>query len=100
MCFLITIKILNIGRGRSQQIVQTQIRLLLEEQSDQSQHCCSSSSYVGCITGVLIQTVPYLGQHQTTLVICSGVPIFVIFTISLLTVNNDIFRSCREIKFC
>ena len=33
------IKILNIGTDRSGQTVQTQIRLLLKEQSDQGEHC-------------------------------------------------------------
>ena len=34
-----TIKILSIGTDRSEQTVQTQIRLLLKEQSDQGLHC-------------------------------------------------------------
>ena len=34
-----TVMILSFGRDRSGQTVQTQIRLLLEEQSDQGLHC-------------------------------------------------------------
>ena len=34
-----TMKILNIETVRSEQTVQTQIRLLLSEQSDQGPHC-------------------------------------------------------------
>ena len=34
-------KILHIGTDRSEQTVQTQIRLLLKEQSDLGQHCFS-----------------------------------------------------------
>ena len=36
---LSTIMVISFQSGRSRQTVQTQIRLLLEEQSDQSLHC-------------------------------------------------------------
>ena len=39
--FMITVKILCIGTDRSQQTVQTKIRLLLKKQSDQDLHCLS-----------------------------------------------------------
>ena len=35
----ITVVILSFGTDRSRQTVQTQVRLLLEEQSDQGLHC-------------------------------------------------------------
>ena len=38
-CLLHTVMILSFRTGRSRQTVQTQIRLLLEEQSDQGLHC-------------------------------------------------------------
>ena len=37
--FIITVMILNFRTDRSGQTVQTQIRLILEEQSDQGLHC-------------------------------------------------------------
>ena len=36
---LLTLKVVNIGIDRSEQTVQTQIRLLLKEKSDQCLHC-------------------------------------------------------------
>ena len=39
LCFQLTVLILNIGTDRSEQTVQTQIRLLLMEQSDQGLLC-------------------------------------------------------------
>ena len=38
-CVLITVQILCIGTDRSQQTVQTKIRLLLKKQSDQGLRC-------------------------------------------------------------
>ena len=35
-----TVKILNIGVDRSEITMQTKIKLLQKEQSDQGQHCC------------------------------------------------------------
>ena len=37
--FVVTVMILDFGTYRPKQTVQTQIRLLLEEQSDQGLHC-------------------------------------------------------------
>ena len=45
-----TIMILSFRTDRSGQTVQTQIRLLLEEQSDQGLHCFNSIYFFGCIT--------------------------------------------------
>ena len=39
MCFISTVMILSFRTDRPGQIVQTQIRLLLEEQSDQGLYC-------------------------------------------------------------
>ena len=39
VCLVVTVMILNFQTDRSGQTVQTQIRLLLEEQSDQGLHC-------------------------------------------------------------
>ena len=73
-----TVIILNIGTDRSEQTVQTQIRLLLMEQSDQgllcllfclhllTQYCSVKSNCSNC---------------TTIMVIISGVPIFRILTV-------------------
>ena len=39
MLWYLTVIILNIGTNRCEKTVQTQIRLLLKEQSDQGLHC-------------------------------------------------------------
>ena len=43
-----TIKILSIGTNKSDQTVQTLIRLLLQEQSDQGLHCLSFQPHFLC----------------------------------------------------
>ena len=52
------IQILRIGTDRSQQKVQTMIRLLLQKQSDQGLRCLP----FGCINAMLHQTFLFSGQ--------------------------------------
>ena len=72
-----TVIILNIGTDRSEQTVETQIRLLLMEQSDQGLLC-----YSVCIFWTQYCTVKSnCSNCRTIMVIISGVPIFRIFTV-------------------
>ena len=57
-----TVQILCIGTDRSQQTVQTKIRLLLKKQSDQGLCCFIPSASFGCINTMLHQTFLFLGQ--------------------------------------
>ena len=58
-----TVKILCIGTDRSQQTVQTKIRLLLKKQSDQGLRCFPLHQLLfGCINAMLHQTLPILEQ--------------------------------------
>ena len=61
---VITIKVLNIGTDRSEQTVQTQIRLLLKEQSDQGIHCLPFHLHVFDILLHSISKHPLPGQLQ------------------------------------
>ena len=55
--YLHTVHILCIGTDRSQQTVQTKIRLLLKKQSDQGLRCFAiPSASFGCINAMLRQT--------------------------------------------
>ena len=58
-----TVHILCLGTDRSQQTVQTKIRLLLKKQSDQgfTLFAIPSASF-GCINAMLHQTFLFLGQ--------------------------------------
>ena len=60
----VTVQILCIGTNRSQQTVQTKIRLLLKKQSDQglSTLFAIPSASFGCINAMLHQTFLFLGQ--------------------------------------
>ena len=73
-----TVIILNIGTDRSEQTVQTQIRLLLMEQSDQGLLCL-----LFCLH--LLNTILHCNYNcsncRTIMVIISGVPVFRIFTV-------------------
>ena len=76
---MITIIILNIGTDRSEQTVQTQIRLLLMEQSDQGLLCLLFCLHLfEHITALLKSNC---SNCRTIMVIISGVPIFRIFTV-------------------
>ena len=60
---LITVQILCIGTDRSQQTVQTMIRLLLKKQSDQGLRCLPFHQHLfDCINAMLHQTFLLLGQ--------------------------------------
>ena len=60
---LYTVQILCIGTDRSQQTVQTMIRLLLKKQSDQGLRCLPFLQHpLGCINAMLHQTFLFLGQ--------------------------------------
>ena len=79
MMLLSTVQILCIGTDRSQQTVQTKIRLLLQKQSDQGLHCFAiPSASFGCINAMLHQTFLFLGQLWQ---LFWGVPNFRIFTV-------------------
>ena len=69
-----TVKILRTGTGRSEQTVQTQIRLLLQEQSYQGLHCLPFQLH-------LLEASMYCSILRTIMVITSGVPIFRTFTV-------------------
>ena len=58
-----TVQILCIGTDRSQQTVQTKIRLLLKKQSDQGLRCVATpSASFGCINAMYHETFLLLGQ--------------------------------------
>ena len=58
-----TVQILCIGTDRSQQTVQTKIRLLLKKQSDQGLRCLPFHQYLfGCINAMLHQNFLFLRQ--------------------------------------
>ena len=60
---LCTVQILYIGTDRSQQTVQTKIRLLLKKQSDQGLRCLPFYQHLfGCLNAMLHQTFLFLGQ--------------------------------------
>ena len=73
-----TVIILNIGTDRSEQTVQTQIRLLLMEQSDQGLLCLLFCLH---LLNTTLHCKIQLFQFRTIMVIISGVPIFRIFTV-------------------
>ena len=59
----LTVQILYIGTDRSQQTVQTKIRLLLKKQSDQGLHCLPfHQQLLECINAMLHQTFLVLGE--------------------------------------
>ena len=63
---LYTIKVLSIGTDRSEQTVQTQIRLLLMEQSDQGLHCSLFHPHLFMHSG---SVKPYCSTFTTITVI-------------------------------
>ena len=73
-----TVIILNIGTDRSEQTVQTQIRLLLMEQSDQGLPCLLFCLHL-LNTNCTVKS--NCSNCRTIMVIISGVPIFRIFTV-------------------
>ena len=73
-----TVIILNIGTDRSEQTVQTQIRLLLMEQSDQGLLCLSFCLH---LLTQYCSVKSNCSNCTTIMVIISGVPIFRIFTV-------------------
>ena len=73
-----TIKILSIGAGRSEQTVETQIRLLQMEQSDQGLHCLQFDQHFW----VHYSTVkPNCLNFRTIIFIILDVSIFLIFMV-------------------
>ena len=60
-----TVILLSIGTDRFEQTMQTQIRLLQREQSDQGLHCLTFNLHLfGDITALKNQIIPILGQLQ------------------------------------
>ena len=57
---ILTVQILCIGTDRSQQTVQTKIRLLLKKQSDQGLRCLPFHQHL--LDAMLHQTFLFLGQ--------------------------------------
>ena len=58
-----TVEVLSIGTDRCEQIVQTQIRLFLMEQSDQGLHCLLFNPHLfECILAVKNHSTPLLQQ--------------------------------------
>ena len=76
--FSFTVIILNIGTDKSEQTVQTQIRLLLMEQSDQGLLCLLFCLH---LLNTILHCKIQLSNCRTIMVIISGVPIFRIFTV-------------------
>ena len=74
----ITVQILCIGTDRSQQTVQTKIRLLLKKQSDQGLRCLPFHQH---LLDALMQCYIKLFFFRTIMVIVWGVPNFRIFTV-------------------
>ena len=63
MPFSFTVQILCIGTDRSQQTVQTKIRLLLKKQSDQGLHCLSFHQHLlDALMRCYIKLFYFLGQ--------------------------------------
>ena len=75
-----TVKILCIGTDRSQQTVQTKIRLLLKKQSDQGLRCLPLHQL---LLDALMQCYIKLTNFRTIMAIVRGVPNFRIFTVSI-----------------
>ena len=73
-----TVVILNIGTDRSEQTVQTQIRLLLMEQSDQGLLCLLFCLH---LLNTILHCKINCSNCRTIMVIISGVPILRIFTV-------------------
>ena len=75
---VITVQILCIGTDRSQQTVQTKIRLLLKKQSDQGLRCLPVHQH---LLDALVQCYIKLFYFRTIMAIVRGVPNFRIFTV-------------------
>ena len=73
-----TVKILCIGTDRSQQTVQTKIRLLLQKQSDQGL-CCLPLHQL--LLDALIDVTSNFTNFRTIMAVVCGVPSFRIFTV-------------------
>ena len=63
---------LNIGKSRIEQIVPTQIRLLLKEQSDQDLHCLPFHLHL--LDALLHSKTKKMFYFRTMIVIILGVP--------------------------
>ena len=74
-----TVKILCIGTDRSQQTMQTKIRLLLKKQSDQGLHCLPLHQL---LLDALCNVTSNFTNFRTIMAIVWGVPNFRIFTVT------------------
>ena len=79
--FYFTVQILCIGTDRSQQTVQTKIRLLLKKQSDQGLRCLTFHQH---LLGAFTQCYIKLFYFRTIVAIVCGVPNFRIFTVCFI----------------
>ena len=73
-----TVQILCIGTDRSQQTVQTKIRLLLKKQFDQGLHCLPFHQH---LLDALCNVTSNFSIFRTIMAIVLGVPNFRIFTV-------------------
>ena len=85
-------KMLSIRTDRSEQTVQTMIRLLLKEQSDQGLHCLpfhphALENIMACKT--LTVTIPFLGGKFSNYF--EVVSTFRIFTVIIIGLHQAIF---------
>ena len=82
-----TVMFLRFWMDRSGQIVQTQIRLLLEEQSDQGLHCLQFSLH---LLGALLFGIAILFNFKVDYIKFSSVQNFRIFTVVLSGFEDQI----------
>ena len=90
-----TVQILCIGTDRSQQTVQTKIRLLLKKQSDQGLRCLSFNQH---LLDALMQCYIKLFYFRTIMTIVWGVPNFRIFTVD--SEQSELGLHCCLIHIC
>ena len=86
MSLFVTIMILSFRTDRSGQTVQTQIRLLLEEQSDQGLHCLQFRLY---LLVHYSSVKPSCSNFRVIAANFLGFRIFKIFTVYHLTVSRN-----------
>ena len=100
--FLDTVMTLSFWTDMSGQTVQTQIRLLLKEQSDQGLH---DQVYTVCHSVCIVWThysmvEPHYSNFRVITTNVLGVRIFRKFTVAILLLDIKRLKKVREIEIC